>query len=371
MSKPKETILASAFNKVWIDLQNTYKDISLEGLAKQSKLIESSILSMVVSSMIDYFKNMKTFKQLKTAEFMLDNTLYVIRYGPRISEPILEICILDAIHPKQDSNTSVEKIVGIGFYESFELILPNKLRAHIEPLTHLIKEVFNAGYGWLKKSFNNNLAQMEKSFVKELYSYSRAALTNSGRDESLAEEIWFSVWNGKNGYYVLDSQVINAILQLLERRAFTSDLSPVEHVIEIIRLEEPFNKSISRYAIKDNTYRELELIKADYVADLSNIYKTEVQMVKGSMFAVFPFGKVGSYHLCAGFPSRLKEVLVPFFEANKIQIIDIYRKESKTLAYYLDRVKPTYPRITSPEFWGSAGAFAGGIIKSFLPPGVG
>lgn len=345
-------------------LEAKYSAINLGGLREHAKSIESDIQAAVTSGIIKHFSENKSFKTAGATDFFFDGKLFRLSIGPAIAVPALHICILNATEPtKKLLSSGVREIHGVGYFSHFELQLPNVLKGHLEALCAIVTKVYKAAYTWIEEEFFKNVKALEQGFADALYRHLRVALSTSGKVD-LASQVWFSIFSERNGFYALDGKSINQILETLKRRRYSSDLSPLSHMLGLIGLEMPYDKSLSKYAITGSRYQEFSLKKAAYVSDMGEIFKTEEQMTNGGAYAIFPLGCIGDRKLVAAFPSSLREHLLSVFEANKDRFAEIYARESKTLKRHLVKIQSSYRRLDTAELGGLIGGILGGIFKN-------
>jgi len=345
-------------------LEKKYASISLGGLREQAQHIEDDIQAVVAASGIDYFSARKSFKAVGANEFIFDGKLYRLSIGAAVTSPSLHVCILNAMEPAgRLSSSGVRDISGVGYFNSFELQLPEALKGHIEPLSASITKIYKAAYTWLEEEFFKNIKALENGFADALYQHLRVPLCADGKIE-LASQVWFSIFSERNGFYALDGKAVTRILETLKLRRFSSELSPLSHLVSLIGLEMPYGKSLSKYAIAKSGYHEFSLKKAAYISDMGDIFKTEEQMTLGGAYAIFPLGSIGERKLVAAFPSSLKESLLPVFDANKKKFSEIYSRETKTLKRHLAKIQSSYRRLDTAELGGLIGGILGGIFKN-------
>lgn len=345
-------------------LEAKYSGLKLGGLREHAKGIESTVQDVVSFAVIKHFSGHKSFRHAGFNDFLFNGHLYRLNIGPAVAKPSLHVCLLNACDAKASlASSGTRGISGIGYFNEFELQLPTALKSHMDILVETIAKIYKASYTWLEEEFFRNIKELEKGFSDALYRYLRVVLSANGKQE-LATQVWFSIFSEKNGYYALDGKSIDRILSDLKLRRYSSDLSPLSHVIGLIGLDMPYEKSLSKYAIEKSAYHEFSLKKAAYVSDMGDIFKTEEQMTAGQGYAIFPLGTVGSRKLVAAFPSPLREPLLPVFEANARNFAQIYARESKALKLHVTKIQASYRRLDTAELGGLIGGILGGIFKN-------
>ncbi|MDO9005098.1 MAG: hypothetical protein Q7V20_16765 [Aquabacterium sp.] len=359
-------IFSDPVNAVYRALSSKYAGITLGGLMKNAQAIEDEIKDIVYAGILNYFSEFSSFRMAGNHEFFFNGQLYLISFQNLSTEPRLEICILDVRKSAINlCSTGVKEFNGAGFYSGFELQTASALKHHVEPIADAVQKIYKAAYAWLETEMFRLIKEVEKGFVGALYQYLQTILQPEGKAD-LAKDIWFSVFSDKVGFYALDGKSLDKILSILKERKYRSEKSPATHLLGLIGLEMPSKKSLSMNAITRNEYCEYSLLKAAYVSDMSDIFKTEEQMTKGGAYAICPLGSVGDQQLVAAFPSTLKSVLKPIFEKNEPNFREVYKKEAKALLKHVKHIQASYRRVDSAEYAGIVGNLAGSFFKQYF-----
>jgi len=350
---------------VWKHLDDSYKWIALGELADKSKHIEDDIESFAITYILQYFSKLESFSNATETEFILNKQLYHIRHGPRLDKPSLEIFIINSSQPQITSIHRMVQIKRIGYFNSIELHVVAELAYTVDELQEIVSTIYKSAYAWLEESFFEKLSALERGFANALYRHLRTVLELEGKAE-LAKQVWFSVFSSKDGYYAIDGKAAEAILQTLKQRRFSSDYSPLFHIVKLLGLEMPFKKSLSKYVIADGQYKEFPLSNAEYIIDMAHIYKTEAQMTQGAAYAIFHITNIGDRNLVVSFPASLKSDLLPIFEESKNRLGEIYKNESRAMTNHVDRIRANFRRIDKTELGGFFGGIIGGIYKQIV-----
>ncbi|WP_232417889.1 hypothetical protein [Methyloversatilis thermotolerans] len=345
-------------------LEARFPSPSLVELRIHSTAIEDEIRRLAADSIPRHFACRKSFRAVAADEFLFNDTLYSVQIATSLRTPTLQICLLNTLDPQRDRVSSgLQVIHGIGFFNAFEIEIPAVLGSHLPALIDGVAVVYAASYTWLEEAFFRNIRELEQGFADALYRHLKIALSASGKT-ALASKVWFSVFSSENGYYALDGAAITQILDTLKARRYVSAQSPLGHVVELLGLNMPFEKSLSRHAIQKADYQEFSLRKAAYVSDMLGIFKTEEQMVEGGAYAIFPLGAIGERRLVAAFPSGLRDDLLPVFRMHAARFEDIYAKETSTLKRHIAKVQASYRKMDASELGGLIGGILGGIFKN-------
>jgi hypothetical protein len=346
-------------------LDHSYPGITLGGLGDKSHEIEYNIERFVVTSIIQYYAAFDTFNKATDTEFVLNRQLYRIMHGSILNKPALEICILNSLNPQKQTISRSIKFNTIGYYNSIELHIVTDLSKTADDIADIIATIYKSAYRWLEESFLEKIADLEKGFANALYRELRTVLDFDGKAE-LAKQIWFSVFSRKDGYYAIDGNAAKEILNKLKQRQIISEHSPLFHLVKLLGLEMPYEKSLSKYVIADNDYKEFTLSDAEYVTDMLHIFKTEVQMTQGAAYAIFPIATVGKRTLVASFPATLRTYLLPVLETTQGRLSEIYKKESSAMNKHIERLLASYRRVEATEWSGIVGALGTAAVKEYF-----
>lgn len=345
-------------------LESRFPSPSLVELRIQSRAIEDEIQRLAAGSILRHFSGEKSFRAAGADEFLFNDKLYTVRAAAALGTPALQICVLNTLDPLAPKVSSGRHdIPGIGFFNAFEIEVPASLKSRLPALVDAVSVIYAASYTWLEEEFFRNIKQLEQGFSDALYRHLKIALAASARTE-LASRVWFSVFSQENGYYALDGAAISHILSTLKARRYVSSQSPLGHVVELLGLNMPFEKSLSSYAIRKASYHEFSLKKAAYISDMQGIFKTEEQMVEGGAYAIYPLGAIGERRLVAAFPSGLRDDLLPVFRANATRFEQIYARETGNLKRHIAKVQASYRKMEAAELGGLIGGILGGIFKN-------
>ncbi|MFH1815944.1 MAG: hypothetical protein ABIF28_17515 [Pseudomonadota bacterium] len=345
-------------------LESFFPSPSLVELRISSRAIEDEIQTLAAESVALHFSKAKSFRSVGPDEFLFNDTLFSIRIAPALGATTLQVCVLNTLEPLVPKVSSGRQdIPGIGYFNAFEIEIPVALKSHLNALVEGVSVVYAASYTWLEEELFRNIKQLEHGFSDALYRHLKIALAASGHT-ALASKVWFSVFSDENGYYALNGAAIEQILSTLKARRYVSRQSPLGHVVELLGLNMPFEKSLSRFAIQKADYHEFSLKKAAYIADMQGIFKTEEQMVEGGAYAIYPLGAIGERRLVAAFPSGLRDALLPVFRANASHFEQIYAKETSNLKRHIAKVQASYRKMDASELGGLIGGILGGIFKN-------
>jgi len=345
-------------------LNDRFPLLSLGELQSEAARIEEAIQNTALASIMHLFSQNKSFRPSGQSEFIFNDKLYRINIGPLISTPSIHICILNSLDPTcARVSSGTRAIPGIGYFNELEVEVPTTLKNHLSKITEAIERVYLMSYAWLEEEFFRNIKELEEGFSEALYSHLRIALSASGKKE-LASKVWFSIFSQKNGYYAIDGSAIRQILNTLKSRKYSSEQSPLSHVVELLGLSMPYNKSLSQYAIAKSEYHEFSLKKAAYISDMQGIFKTEEQMVEGGAYAIFPLGSIGDRKLVAAFPSNLRDDLLPVFKENSKKFNAIYALETKSLKRHIIKIQSSFKKMDHAELGGLIGGIIAGIFKN-------
>jgi hypothetical protein len=345
-------------------LKGRFPLLSLGELKSEATRIEETIQNTALASIINLFSQNKSFRPSGQSEFIFNDKLYKVNIGPSVSTPTIHICILNSLEPNCARTSSGAKTIpGIGYFNALDVEVPVTLKNHLPKLTEEIERIYSMSYAWLEEEFFRNIKELEEGFSEALYSHLRIALSASGKKE-LASKVWFSIFSEKNGYYAIDGSAIRQILNTLKGRKYISDQSPLGHIVELLGLSMPYNKSLSQFAITNSKYHEFSLKKAAYISDMKGVFKTEEQMVEGGAYAIFPLGAIGDRRLVAAFPSNLRDDLLPIFEENAKKFGEIYASETKNLKRHITKIQSSFKKMDYTELGGLIGGIIGGIFKN-------
>ena len=140
------------------------------------------------------------------------------------------------------------------------------------------------------------------------------------------------------------------------------------HVVNLLGLEMPYDKSFSKYAINDGVYREFSLDEAAYMSDKLGVFKTEKQMTKGAKYSIFPIAKARGQQLVVSFPSNLKGDILPILKKSRPRLSEVYLRERKGLKKHIKKLQSNYTHVDLSNFLGYVGHLLAPIVKTLSQP---
>lgn len=343
-------------------LDSKYKNISLGGLCAFNQNIETDIECMVSTEIIEYFSDYKSFLQGVNNEFCFNGHHYLIRVIKKGGAPILDVWILNTTIVDQHFIDNSISIASVGFYDGAEIHVPERLKKHQENISEIVRIIYMASYSWVRNTLECGIANLEKGFTSELYTYLEMIFEKECKTE-LLDKIWFSIFSEKNGYYALDSRAIDRTLEILTKRKYVSEYSPAYHLASLLGLDMPYHQSFSQYAITEKGYHQFSLQSAAYISDMSHILQTEQQMTEGADYAIFHLTKVADRQLVASFPSNYSTDILPVLKKNADELSSIYQTNSHSLNMHVRTIRASYKRLDTAEIGGFMGGIIGGIWR--------
>lgn len=359
---------AQIIKSVYFHLDHTYGQLDIGSLATKAMLIEGEIQGLMHKALLDYFESsFRTFVNLPDSFFTIRNLMFQIRYGQRIDRPILEVRIL----PKEySSNASLEdeiQLDGCGYFTTVVIAADSNLKSHFNRICQLIKLIYETSYQWLIENLLKKLNELEINGSVPLYNYIRVVFKTESK-AFLANKIWLGVFTEDKGYYLLDKDTSKHVLELLEKREYRSTKSPAYHLLHLIGLIMPYDKSASRHAIQENKPIDFELSKVAYISDDFDLMKTEEQMVQGGMYSVYVISGTKNMRLVAGFPTRYKSEILPVLEKHQNEIAVLYETQLQNLERYIQLLRKNFAHINWSQIGDFIGGLMGGFTKSLFQP---
>ena len=346
-------------------LNTQFGDMKLGGLAIHCKDIELEVVGILRKAILDYFSSSyKRYHFINGNEFRIDRKVYALKVGGHIKDPTLEFYLLDVTNDKETFVSEEIIIEGVGYYTKCECFVTEKLKKRFENITNIIRSVYHLSYLWLEETMMRGIKDLESDFTNSLYKYLKMVFAEKGKLE-FTECIWFSVFSTEDGYYALDSNAISRIIRLLRLRKYSSDYSPAYHISSLVGLQMPTEKSFSKHVISNKGYKQFSLPKADYISDMSDIYKTEEQMTQKNQYAIFHLAKVGNRELVVSFPADKKKYILPILKTHKSKLADIYKTEVNSMQKHINNLKASYRRATASEVSSVIGSFVGGLARGY------
>ena len=349
---------------IYLELEEDYGDLKFTEFALKVTEIEESIQHIGLESIMNYLQfSFKSFFRLPDHRFRLKFGIYNLRAGPRVDVPAIIYMIQNE---RSDPNEKILKkeiyISGWGYYTKIFISIPIEFSKHFSNICSILEIVYESSYEWLKGTLLNNLSELDITCSTALYKFIRVLFTGERKSE-LAKNVWFGVYEDDGGYYLLDKDSATNIFAKLKDRKFRSDKSPAFHILNLIGVKTPYEKSITKQAIeieKAEKGRSLDVIlpKVAYASDQPYYLKVEEQMVDGEIMTLYPLSGDKKYKFAMCFPTRLKKDILPSIKRNQRIIGEIFYSNVDSVKKYMDLLKKNFRNID----WGIMGEFTGGLI---------
>lgn len=359
---------AQIIKDVYFHLENSYSQLDIGSLAIKAMPIETVIQGLMHKALLDYFAfSFRTFVNLPDNFFIIRNLMYQIRYGQRIDSPVLEVRILPKEYSSNNFLEAEVQLDGGGYFTKVFVAVNSNLKPHFNRICQLIQLIYETSYQWLIEILLKKLSELETSGSIPLYNYIRVIFKAESKS-FMANKIWLGVFTEDNGYYLLDKDTSKHILELLNKREYRSTKSPVYHLLHLIGLIMPYEKSASRHAIQENKPIDFPLSKVAYISDDFDLMKTEEQMVQGGMYSVYVISGTKKIRLVAGFPTSYKSEILPLLKKHQNEIAAIYEAQLRNLEKYIGLLRKNFAHINWSQIGDFIGGLMGGFTKSLYQP---
>jgi hypothetical protein len=333
--------------EVSLYLESAFGGLDLGGLAAQAMEIESQIQTLLYKALMDDLSQaIRSFSSLGNFSFRVHDRIYEIKIGPRVATSTLEV-LVDASDSLRDLPEDGPKIAidGWGRFKGIEVFVDKSLKGYQDRICTAVRWVYSTAYGWLKSFVLRKLGEFELDCSASLYNHLQVLCSASSRDY-LADDVWFAIFSGDHGYYLLDRDSARKIADILaESSTFLSDRGPLYNLLQLVGLKMPYEVSESRKAIEKWGYHEFSLSRTNYIKEKLDLVKTEEQIAGGTRFGLYPVSRRGHIKLVAAFPPAYKEPIIKLLKDGRRDFERIFESKLGQLGEYVRLLEKNFSKM--------------------------
>jgi hypothetical protein len=357
-----EDVLSTIETALISELDKAYQGNSLPEVAIAAACLDSFLCTLILEMLGEY----ATFIW-PDARVVGDRNILQIgdsTYEIRISEHILQYDVIEiglarrgfAIVGSEEVRSEDLLLDGSGRYKKVTWSLPTSVRMERDRAFHLVGEILQIGYRWLRQKLLRTVSRHQKGLGDELYRLLRMLAPN----EDLVDGVWFAVGAREGGFYLLDMQAADVALNVIDQSRAPLGEGSARLVAEFISALFPEELTFAGKAVRDKIKLiEADLPKANYAKSLSMVNDAEIAIYGSKVVVVYTIVSTGLPYLVAVFAQEKRDQLVPFFEQHSHTFAEIFLRSRDQLRWFIRSLMIPGRSLEV----GKIGEFVGGLIK--------